>query len=269
MKLSNRQKRILERLDQAGAVQVQGLSASFQVSEVTIRKDLQVLEDAGMLFRTHGGAARANPYARDRSLREKEGLMAREKGWIAREAHRFIGEHDSVILASGTTIQAIARSLRPERPLRVITASLHASLELATRPNVSVHQLGGDLRVSSASVVGPGAEEFLEQVTCGVLFLGVDGICVENGISTTDLAEARLNRACMRAAQNTVVVADHTKFGRRGFARIGGLHEIQHIVTDPGLPVERRRELQEMGVTVTVAAPIDAGDVQGDEAIDS
>lgn len=257
MNLSSRHKRILDRLDQSGTVQVQELSAEFRVSEVTIRKDLHALEDEGLLHRTHGGAARVNPYARDRSIREKEGLMAQEKSWIGRAAAAWMGEHDSVILASGTTIQAISRHLRPERPIRVITPSLHVSLELATRPNVTVHQLGGDLRVSSASVVGPGAEEFLDSVTCGVLFLGVDGIDVQNGISTTDLAEARLNRAFMRAAQSTVVVADHTKFGRRGFARIGGLDEVAHILTDPGLPEDRIREFAEFGVKITTAA---AGD---------
>lgn len=252
MTLSERHEVILNKLKETGKVSVQNLSDELSVSEVTIRKDLQILEDKNLLFRTHGGATQSNPYTSDRHVKEKAKIREKEKAAIAKEAVKLIADNDSIILASGTTILALAREINPNSHLNVITSALNVSLELADHENVEITQLGGQLRSSSNSVVGKYAEQFLDNITCGILFLGVDGIDLDFGITTTNLLEASLNQRCIDVAQYTVVVADSTKFGKRGFSRICTLDKIQHIITDEGVSRETISKLEESGVRVTI-----------------
>ncbi len=254
MTVAERHEIILNELKENGKVNVQHLSNDLEVSEVTIRKDLRILEEKGLLFRTHGGATQTNPYTSDRPVSEKAKIRSGEKNAIAKEAVKLIGENDSIILASGTTILAVARQIKSDHRLNVITSALNVSLELSHHENVEILQLGGQLRPSSTSVVGPYAEEFLNGITCGILFLGVDGIDLDHGLTTSNLMEASLNQKFIEVAQYTVVVADHTKFGKRGFSRICALDQVQHIITDDGIPSDTVKKLEEMGIQVTTAS---------------
>jgi DeoR family transcriptional regulator of aga operon len=254
MTLAERHETILNELKHTGKVAVHKLSNELDVSEVTIRKDLRILEDKGLLFRTHGGATLTNPYTSDRPVSEKEKYQAEEKTAIARKAVELIGDNDSIILASGTTILAVARHIHSEKNLNVITSALNVSLELSQHENIEILQLGGQLRPSSTSVVGPYAEQFMEGITCGILFLGVDGIDLNFGLTTSNLMEASLNQKFLEVAQYTVVVADHTKFGKRGFSRICGLDKIQHMITDEGVSPDTILKLEEAGIQVTVSS---------------
>ncbi len=251
--ITDRHQLILQKLKEHGHVSVQELSSEMDVSDVTIRKDLKLLEDKNLLFRTHGGGSVKNPYANDRPVNEKEQLYREEKQRIAKEAAKMIGQNDSIIIASGTTVLALARCINPLSHLTVITSALNVALELSHRPNVEVLQLGGQLRQNSSSVAGPYAEELLKDVTCGVLFLGVDGIDPETGLTTTSLMEARLNQKMMDAAQVTVVLADSSKFGKRGLGKICSLDKIQHIITDSGISDSMKSVLEESGIKVTIA----------------
>jgi len=253
MSITERHERILNKLKNYGKVNVQDLSAEFEVSDVTIRKDLRILEDKGLLFRTHGGATLSNPYAVDRSIDEKENIKSEEKESIGRAAVDLIGENDSIIIGSGTTMVALARHLNPSKDLNVITSALNVSLELIKHQHVNIIQLGGQIRASSASVVGSYAEGFLQEIVCGILFLGVDGVDLDYGITTTNLLEARLNQRFIEAAQVTVVLADSSKFGKRGFGRICDLDEVQYLITDPDIPDKSVRELEERGIKVIIA----------------
>jgi len=253
MNISERHERILNKLKESGKVTVQKLSSELSVSEVTIRKDLRALEDKNLLFRTHGGATRSNPYTSDRHIEVKVKIKAEEKEAIAREAVKLIGENDSIILASGTTILALAQIIQPNRRLNIITSAINVSLELSGKENVEISQLGGQLRSSSNSVVGPYAEQFLNDITCGVLFLGADGIDLDFGLTTTNLMEASLNQKFIDVAQYTVILADSSKFGKRGFSRICTLDEVQHIITDEGISEEIVQKLEERGVRVTIS----------------
>lgn len=253
MNISERHERILNKLKESGKVTVQKLSSELSVSEVTIRKDLRALEDKNLLFRTHGGATRSNPYTSDRHVEVKVKIKAEEKEAIAREAVKLIGENDSIILASGTTILALAQIIQPNRRLNIITSAINVSLELSGKEYVEISQLGGQLRSSSNSVVGPYAEQFLNDITCGVLFLGADGIDLDFGLTTTNLMEASLNQKFIDVAQYTVILADSSKFGKRGFSRICTLDEVQHIITDEGISDEIVQKLEERGVRVTIS----------------
>jgi len=252
MTLTDRHGFILNRLQENGKVEVHSLSDELGVSEVTIRKDLRILEDKGLLFRTHGGATRSNPYTSDKPVSVKENVHPEEKSHIADTAVTFIGENDSIIMGSGTSILAMARQINPSKRLNVITSAINVSMELSRRENIEILQLGGQLRNTSTSVVGPYAEQFLENITCGVFFLGVDGIDLESGLTTTNLMEASLNQKCIKVAQMTVVLADSSKFGRRGFGRICPVEDVEHIITDDGINPELVRQIENRGVKVTI-----------------
>ncbi len=250
--ITDRHQLILQKLKEEGHVSVQQLSAQMDVSDVTIRKDLKLLEDKNLLFRTHGGGSIKNPYANDRPVNEKEQLYKEEKQKIAQAAAKMIGNNDSIIIASGTTVLALARCINSTTNLTIITSALNVALELSHKNNVEVLQLGGQLRQNSSSVAGPYAEELLKDVTCGILFLGVDGIDPEAGLTTTSLMEARLNQKMIQAAQITVVLADSSKFGKRGLAKIASIDKIQHIITDKGIPENMKKVFEESGVNLTI-----------------
>jgi DeoR family transcriptional regulator of aga operon len=250
--ITERHRYILEKINAVGFVNVPDLSSEMKVSQVTIRKDLQLLEDKKLLFRTHGGGSKINPYISEKPVSEKEQLHSDEKQLIAKSAAAMIGQNDAIIIASGTTMLALARAIRPEHHLTVITSALNVAIELSDRPNVDVLQLGGQLRPSSSSVMGPYAEQILKDVSCSMLFLGVDGIDLEMGLTTTSLMEARLNQHMINAAQITVVLTDSSKIGRRGLGKICGLDQIQHIITDNGIAPSTIKQLEDRGITVTV-----------------
>lgn len=253
MTKEERQNTILDYLFKAGSVQVCDLATTLAVSSVTIRKDLTELEKEGKLYRSHGRAILINPFTNNRSVNEKEKFYAEEKNLIGTEAARLITPNDSIVLASGTTIHAFARCIHPVGKLTVVSASLQATETLAMMDDVDIVQLGGVVRHSSLSVVGKYSEDILMGCSFSKLYLGVDGIDFDFGISTTDLREAELNRQMMLTAQKTIVLADSSKFGRRGFAKIANLEDIDVIITDSQVSPAVVRRLEELGIELIIA----------------
>lgn len=250
--LAERHQYIINKLKKEGNVNVFNLCSELEVSSVTIRKDLKLLEDKDLLFRTHGGATLSNPYTVDRSVNEKEKIKSGEKSVIGEAAAQLIQPNDCILIASGTTVVSLAKNIRPTGSLTVITAALNVASELIHHPDIEVIQLGGLLRKSSSSVTGLYAEKMLEDFSCSKLFLGVDGIDLEFGLTTTNMMEAQLNRKMIKASQKTIVLADSTKFGKRGFGKICGLEEIEEIITDAGVSNHMVETLTSMGIQVTI-----------------
>ncbi|TPE41048.1 DeoR/GlpR family DNA-binding transcription regulator [Pontibacter mangrovi] len=250
--IAERHQKIISRLQQEGKVNVADLCTDMDVSSVTIRKDLKLLEDKGLLFRTHGGATLHNPYTTDRSVNEKEKIQSAEKMLIGTAAAKLLEPNDSILIASGTTVLALAKNIQPKGSLSVITSALNVALELIRHPEVEVIQLGGLVRKSSSSVTGPYAEGILADFSFSKLFLGVDGIDMEFGLTTTNVMEAHLNRQMIKVAQKTIVLADSTKFGKRGFGKICGFEDIDQIITDKGVSDYVVRTLEGMGIKVTI-----------------
>ena len=224
-----------------------------KVSEVTVRKDLSTLEQQQKLYRTHGSAILTSPYISDRHVNEKEKQNVEEKRAIVAFAARKISANDSIIIASGTTMTYLAHALRDfgER-LTVVTSALQVTSILSQNRGVDVIQLGGLVRASSMSVVGDYAGKILSDFHCSKLFIGVDGITADFGLTTTNVMEAALNRAMIRAAQKVVVLADSTKFGRIGFSKICDLSEVDEIVTDGGVSPLILEQLSDKGVEISV-----------------
>ena len=248
MTKEERHSEIMDNLLKQGSIQVTELANNLQVSSVTIRKDLTDLEKEGKLYRSHGKAILINPFTNNRT--EKEKLNMDEKRLIGMEAAKLITPNDSIVLASGTTIHALARNIHPESRLTVVTASLQVAEDLAPLDTIDLIQLGGLVRHTSLSVVGKYAEMILSGFSFSKLFLGVDGIDLEFGISTTDMREAEINRAMMQTAQKTIVLADSTKFGRRGFAKISNIEDVDMIITDSRLPEATRQQIEAIGIDI-------------------
>ncbi|HEA30274.1 MAG TPA: DeoR/GlpR transcriptional regulator [Leeuwenhoekiella sp.] len=243
---------ILEDLREKKHVKVLDLCDLLDVSAVTIRKDLKLLEEKGLLYRTHGGASLENPYINEKPIQEKEKISVEEKSNIAEAASKLIKENDSIMIASGTTVQQLAKAIQPQGRLNVITSSLGVAIELIKHREIDVIQLGGHIRHSSSSVIGHYAQHILNNISCNQLFLGVDGIDLEYGCTTTSLEEAILNKKMMDCAQRTIVLADSSKFEKRSFGRICGLEYIDEIITDDKLPLSIRKKITDIGIKLTL-----------------
>jgi DeoR family transcriptional regulator, aga operon transcriptional repressor len=247
-----RQREILELLNREGRVLVVDLARHFDTSQVTIRKDLEILHMNGRIHRTHGGALSVRESAlEDPTLREKEKLHRKEKLQIAAAAVRMVAEGQVVILDSGTTTTAIARALRNFQNLTIVTNAVNIAAELSGS-NLEVILTGGNLRKNSFSLVGPLAEETLHRLNADILFLGVDGFDVQYGLSTPNLLEAKVNRAMMDVSRVAVAVCDSSKFGKRSLSTIAPTTALQAVITDRGIPKADLNALKKSGVEVTI-----------------
>jgi DeoR family transcriptional regulator, aga operon transcriptional repressor len=247
-----RRRAIVEMIQEDGRVLVSDLARRFRTSVITVRKDLEFLHHEGQLERTHGGALPVKTGALlDNSLLEKERLHRQEKTRIAAAATKMIGKGQVIILDSGTTTTAIARSCRHVKDLTIITNAINIGAELADSP-VEVILTGGVLRKNSFSLVGPLAEESLRKLSADLLFLAVDGFDVSYGLTTPNLLEARVNRVMAESARRTIVVCDSSKFGRRSLSLILPTSAVHETITDKSIPKRDLLTLRKANVEVTL-----------------
>lgn len=218
--VNERHRRIMALLHQQTSLSVSQLAHMLGVSEVTIRKDLTLLEQQQMLYRVHGSAILANPYIQERHVNDKEKLCSDQKRAIGAYAARLVEPRDTILIASGTTTLAMAREIREVEELTAITTSLSVATTLAENDECTVIQLGGALRNSSFSVVGPFAEQMLRQFSCSKLFFGVDGFDLNYGVTTTNLMGGHLALMMIETVQKVIALVDSSKFGRRGFCKM-------------------------------------------------
>lgn len=247
-----RRRAILDLIQRDGRGLVTDLARKFETSQVTIRKDLEILHAHGLVHRTHGGALPSrNGALADPTLREKEKLHRKEKLRIAEAAATMVQEGHVVILDSGTTTTAIARALRDHHNLTIITNAVNIAAELAGA-DIEVILTGGTLRRNSFSLVGPIAEDTLRRLNADVLFLGVDGFDVHYGLSTPNLLEAKVNRVMADISKNVIAVCDSSKFGRRSLSHILPTEKVNHVITDHGAPKFDLKTLKKAGIEVTL-----------------
>jgi len=247
-----RRRKILELTQRDGRVDVKDLARRFSTSLITIRKDLEALHQMGRIQRAHGGALPLDASSlRDPTLHEKEQLHRNEKLKIAAAAARLVRPGHVVILDSGTTTTAVARAVKHIRDLTVITNAVNIAAELAGT-DVEVILTGGVLRRNSFSLVGPLAEDSLRHVTADILFLAVDGLDIEYGLTTPNLLEARANRVMMENEKTTVIVCDSSKFGKRSLSSIAPVSEIDYLICDRGIAKADLTAIKKAGVQITL-----------------
>lgn len=254
---SGRRSAILQILKKNSNVSVTELSKRFGVSEVTIRKDLNLLKDRNLLVRTRGGAITNDTGTNEdeMSIRFKKLAHYREKQAIGRAAADLIEDGDIIIIDSGTTALQVACNLHQFKNLTVLTNALNVAQEVLSYKRFNVILLGGNIRSSSESVVGALAESNLKMFYCDKLFLGVDSFSVENGISTPSVEEANINQIMISRSRKVIAVFDSSKVNKRSLAFITDLSKIDAVVTDDGLDKSIRSQLKAMDLEVITVKP--------------
>lgn len=251
----SRRQQILQQLIERGSVQVAELVGQYGVSAVTIRTDLGHFEAQGLATRTHGGATLVRTPPREQDIHEKDTLNLPLKESIGIRAAQLVQPGDNIIIDSGSTTMTLARHLRGHRDVAVMTNGLNIAWELANAPGVKVLLTGGQLRKQSLSLQGSQAEASLTSYSFDTLFLGVDGLDLQFGLTTHDEGEARLNHRMVERARRIVVLTDASKFGRVSLHRIAYLDQIHAVITDAGIDEATREGLQRRGIDVVVAEP--------------
>jgi DeoR family transcriptional regulator of aga operon len=248
--IEERRRRICELLKEEGRVTVDSLAARFGTSQVTIRADLSMLETAGALTRTHGGALSV-PEA-DQPLNVKQLQHHAEKVRIAEAAAGLIRDGETIILDSGSTTAEIARRIRTLalQSVNVITNALNIAALLIDVPSVRLIVPGGILRRESNSLSGPVAEAALGTLQATRLYLGADGVDPQIGVMTPHLAEAELNAKMIAISREVVVVADASKFTRRNISLLARVEQVNMLITDRAAPADAVEQLRQRGVEV-------------------
>jgi DeoR family fructose operon transcriptional repressor len=253
MYAEERQAAIVTRARANGRVEVAELAETFDVTPETVRRDLTALERAGVLRRVHGGAIVVDLFGFEPALAVRESVHTEQKLRIAEAALRFVPEEGAIALDAGSSTSRLAELLPTDRELTVVTNSLPIASLLAARPNLTVHLVGGRVRGRTLATVDQAALAYLRSVFVDVAFLGTNGFSVERGLTTPDPAEAAVKAALIAAARQSVLLADHTKFGTDHFAHVADLADIDVLVTDTELPDEAAVDLAAAGPEVVRA----------------
>jgi DeoR/GlpR family transcriptional regulator of sugar metabolism len=247
MLAGQRQLLILEEVRRRGAVRVSELTELLAVSDMTIRRDLDVLAAAGLLDKVHGGATAPGRLSADEpGFEAKSHRQLEEKEAIARAAAELVEPGQAIGLTAGTTTWRLAHHIVDVPDLTVVTNSIQAAniLHRERRPDLTVILTGG-VRTPSDALVGPVAVTTLRSLHVDVLFMGVHGMTADAGFTTPNLLEAETDQAFVQSAERVVVTADHTKWGVRGLSRIARLDEVHALVSDHGLPADAKTVLGE------------------------
>ena len=238
-KQSSRNSFILRELRQAGSVSVEQLRDKLNVSLATVRRDLQELEDRGLLRRAHGGAIPIEPmlyeaFRHDRSFQDQVDSFAEEKRRIAVAAADLVSPGDTIALTAGTTTTEIVRNLHTVDGITVVTNTVNVAMELSKRKDIHVFVTGGHLRGDWFSLVGLEAVANMSKVFLDLLFVGVNGIDADKGLTCINGDEVGINRSMVQQARRKIAVADHSKLGVITRWLICPTESIEMLITDSG-----------------------------------
>ncbi len=243
-----RERLILQALGD-GVRTITELSEKLGVSEATVRRDLQSLEEQGKAKRVHGGAVR-NKFPRTEPIfDEKATFHAREKDVIAKAALTFIEDNDTIYLDGGSTVLNLAKRLDSKKNLTIVTNSMMAAAALMESDHKLI-LIGGEFRAISRTFVGPLTGKIISSLTINKAFLGTIGFSIQDGISTTDANEAYTKGLIMDRAEKVFVLVDSSKIGSPSFATSGTLSDIDILITDPGIPERALKELRKKNIQV-------------------
>ena len=247
-----RRQRIRSIVEARRAVRLDELSLAVGVSQATVRRDLDELEAEGLVRRVHGGVVAVDERPAEPHFEVKAAEAAEEKERIAARAVALLAPDDTVYLDSGSTVLAAARLLHGWDRLTVVTNSLPAIMELAGRgPRLIV--IGGEFRATSQALVGPLSRFTLENIHVNRAFIGSYAVSLEDGLTTTDPAEAFTKELALQRATQVVLLADSRKMGAHSFVHAGRIEAVNVLVTDTGIDDRLVRSLEKRGITVIKA----------------
>ncbi|MFD1830953.1 MULTISPECIES: DeoR/GlpR family DNA-binding transcription regulator [Streptomyces] len=249
MASADRLRRITEAVREAGRLSVAELAGLTGASEMTIRRDLEILADQGVLERYRGGASSLLLRGEEPPFALRSGERPEAKRRIAAEAARLIADGESVVLDSGTTCLEVAHALTGRR-LTVMPLSLHAANALTGAPRLKLLLPGGEPRPGELALTGPLAEASLAALRFDTAVLGCCGLTAADGLTAYDLADAAVKRAAIASARRVVAVADAAKFSRTALAFVAPVSALDAVVTEEAAPDDETGALTAAGVTV-------------------
>jgi DeoR/GlpR family transcriptional regulator of sugar metabolism len=250
MLIMDRLKRIEKLVNERGSIRVSELSQLCEVTEETIRKDLDRLESEGRLIRSHGGALSIKEESQETPYFQREAENKEEKKQIAHEALNHIQPNDCIALDASTTAWYMAQ-LIPDIRITVLTNSIKVAVELSKKPSIKVVSTGGILSSNSLSFVGPLAVNTLNQFHVNKAFISCKGVHMERGISETNELQALVKHSMIALADAVYLVSDYSKFGAQAFALVASWSQIQHVITDNKTDKGYLDQLRQMAIQVT------------------
>ncbi len=252
-KISVRLGQVMGQIAQHGSMTVADLASVLGVSEETIRRDAKALERRGDILKLHGALALPHqvgeaPY--ERRMRENADAKRR----IAKTAVGLVEDGDSLIIDTGTTTSIFAQELRSRRGLTVVTNSSDIARTLATVNGNRVYMAGGELKPDSGAAFGPAAVEFIARFRVRHTFISIAALHSVDGPMDMAFEEAELARMALSRADNRIILADASKFGRTALVKVCAYADINRLITDAAPPLELAHALREAGATLTIAA---------------
>ncbi len=250
MLVAERRARVMSEVRRRGAATITDLARELGVSAMTIRRDIETLAAEGLLEKVRGGATTQRPaQSNERGFAARAHRMVAEKRAIVRRAASLVEPGMAVGISGGTTAWMLGQELRSVPELTVVTnsmpvADLFVRPDRADEPYTQTVVLTGGVRTPSDALVGPVAVRALEHLHCDLVFLGVHGVDLQAGLTTTNLLEAETNRALVAAGREAIVLADHAKWGVVGLTTVIDLQEVDRLITDDGLADEAQHALR-------------------------
>jgi DeoR family fructose operon transcriptional repressor len=249
-----RRRTIVDLVNERGSCSVTELAEELEYSKPTIRRDLDTLEQKGMIDRSHGGAVPVDKIGAEQSYSQKEIQRLERKQAIAERAVEEIRSNEIAFFDGGTTTMQVAKRIPDDLPYVAATNSPLLADELVVTAD-EVKLTGGTLRGKTQALVGPTAEKFMHRLNFDLTFLGTNGISGDVGLTTPNEDEAEMKSLMVEHSERIVLVADASKFGQRSFVRFAELGEIDLLITDETPPERLASGLDDAGVSVTVTSP--------------
>ncbi len=254
-----RKKIILEQLQKNEAVKVNEMAEALHVSTETIRRDLERLEQEGKLKKVYGGAIMSRSDSSELPFDLKTKINAREKAAIGKYAADLIRDGDTIMIGNGTTTIEVIRHLQNRENVTLVTHSAPAMLLAMEVFKGRIIFIGGEINLEQKSAGGPLAEMMLSQLRVNKAFISAGGISLNDGITDYELNEANISRKMMERADEAIILADHSKFGRTTFSNICPLHDVYTIITDGGCPDEWKKYLADRDIELHIANEEESG----------
>ncbi|WP_238980085.1 DeoR/GlpR family DNA-binding transcription regulator [Geobacillus sp. YHL] len=249
---NERQAHILKLVEEFGSVRVADMSKKFNVTEETIRRDLERLEREGLLKRVHGGAVSIKKNQTEIPFFRRQSINIKEKQVIAQKAATFIENGDIIALDASTTSLQMAKYIQ-DKEITVITNSIAVTLELAGREEVTLITIGGYLLDKSMSFVGISAQKVIDDYHVDKFFFSCTGFDVQRGVSEAHEMQAQTKKKFISISDQLFLLADHSKYGTKSLIRVADLEDVDYLITDDKMSVNDMRSIRSLGINVVLA----------------
>lgn len=244
LQANQRRKLVIKEINEQGKVEIDQLAEQLQVSAMTIRRDLTLLEEDGRLIRTMGGAVLPKPLINETPFSTKETHHIERKKQIAKKAFQFIESEQTILLDAGTTTLELAKLIKNEHNLTVITNDIRIAAELI-ESKLNVIIIGGTVQNNIGTIYGAKAIEFIEEIYVDLFFLGTHAVDSYAGVTSPSLEKSILKQAMLRSAESTWLLADSSKIGEKAFSKVCDLQDITGFITDDDISLPVKTELQD------------------------